>query len=338
MEEPAGNPAADLGTSLRKEFARAAVYGLFLLILRGVIGSLPFLKNGAFVGDTLLSPLVLVNVAIDTVFLAVLLSFGLTAGRRIHQSGAQLADVGKITSLTTVVIVLVLAYRIYELPAACTFLSQSDLINLSTIAPQSQDAGGFGDFIRLWGQMLNQVSAASLQNASGPVLIQYQRLALAIFHRSPDWYAWLFLILTAIPIISLAPLVFRNLGSLSELLSHGVLTLQTAAMPGAGAPAPAATSASGTSATAPPSGENPASIPLRDGIERLKTLNSLQEAGAISHEDFATQKQRMLASALADNSSKPDADDFLRLKEAYDTSILTLDEYISLKDHFLKRI
>ncbi len=328
MEQPATNAAADLGTSLRKEFARAAVYSLFLLILRGVIGSLPFLKNAAFIGDTLLSPLVLVNVAIDTVFLAVLLSFGLTAGRRIHQSGAQFADIGKIISLTTVVLVIVLAYRIYELPAACAFISQSDLINLSTIAPQSQDAGGFGDFIRLWGQMLNQVSAASLQNATGPVLIQYQRLALAMFHRSPDWYAWLFLILTVIPIISLAPLVFRNLGSLSELLSHGVLTLQTAAIPGASA----------TASAASPATRSPAAVPLRDDIERLKTLKSVQEAGAISHEDFAIQKQRIIASAMADGSGKPEAGDFLRLKEFYDTSILSLDEYTDLKDHLLKRI
>lgn len=333
MEQPAAAPAMDLGTSLRKEFARAAVYGLFLLIVRGVVGSLPFLKNATFVGDTLLSPLVLVNVALDTVFLAVLLSFGLTAGRRIHQAGAQFADIGKITSLATVVLVLVLAYRIYELPAACTFISQSDLINLSTIAPQSQDAGGFGDFIRLWGQMLNQVSAASLQNASGPVLVQYQRLALAIFHRSPDWYAWLFLILTVIPIISLAPLVFRNLGSLSELLSHGVLTLQTAALPAADAPAQTA-----TSAAMAPAGESPAPRALRDSIERLKSLKSLQAAGAISHEDFALQKQRTIASAITVTSGKPDAADFLRLKELYDASILSLDEYTALKDHFLKQI
>jgi hypothetical protein len=334
MEQQAANPATDLGTSLRKEFARAVVYSLFLLVLRGVIDSLPFLKNASFVGDTLLSPLVLINAAIDTTLLAVLLSFGLTAGRRIHQAAAQFTDIGKIISLTTVVLVLVLAYRVYELPAACTFISQSDLINLSTISPQSQDAGAFTDFIRLWGQMINQVSVASLQNANGQVLVQYQRLALALFHRSPDWYAWIFLILTAIPIISLAPLVFRNLGNLSEMLSHGVLALQTAALPGAAdAPAPAA-----QSTPAPQAATSSATAPLSGGIERLKTLKSLQDTGAISHEDFVSQKQRIIATAIADTAAKPEAGDFLRLKEFYDSSILTSEEYAALKDHFLKSV
>lgn len=36
--------------------------------------------------------------------------------------------------------------------------------------------------------------------------------------------------------------------------------------------------------------------------------------------------------------SVQEAGDFLRLKEFYDASILSLDEYTDLKDHFLKRI
>jgi hypothetical protein len=36
--------------------------------------------------------------------------------------------------------------------------------------------------------------------------------------------------------------------------------------------------------------------------------------------------------------SVQEAGDFLRLKEFYDASILSQDEYTDLKDHFLRRI
>lgn len=329
MEAPAANP----GPGLRKDFVRAALYLLFLLVFRSILDSLPFLKNASVIGDTLLSPLVLVNAVIDTISLSVVLSFGLTGGRQIHQLGHRYTDLSRIISLGTIVIVLVLAYRVYELPVACTFVNQSDLVNLSATTQQSPGGGGFGDFIRLWGQMIGQVSAAALQNANGQALLQYQRLALALFHRSPDLYAWIFSILIGIPVVTLVTLVYRNLDNLSELLSHGILALQTGALPPVDSSRVPAV-AEGAAATA----NGPGAGLVHDGIERLTKLKSLYQAGAISEADFVAQKPRIIASMIEVPSAKPEMSDFLRLKELSEASILTPEEYASLKDHFLKSI
>jgi hypothetical protein len=329
-----------LAAKTAKLAIRAGVSVVALLVLRGVVGSLPVLRNSAaisdsFLGDTLLSPLVIANAIIDTAILVVILTIGIRLGQIIRGHVERFAELGTIATQSTLVIVLILAYKMYELPAACFFVGRTELVNLNT----NNASGSYSDFIRVWGQLISQVNATVIQNASGEALTAYQQLALAVFRRPPNYYAWSFLILIAIPVIGLVPLVHRNLDSMTDLLSHSAATLQGNALRANEAGPTVANHA--VSAAASPAAARPgdtAAMPLKLIVDKLVKLKMLVDAQAISAADFENQKQRVLAVPIRPDANSADPDDFIRLKAMFESGALTEVEYETQKQRALQQI
>jgi hypothetical protein len=310
-----------------KKLIRFAINVLGLLVLRGILGSLPMLKNATAFGDSLMSPLVFAYLIVDTVILFVVLDFGITLGRDIQARYQHVPDLGKLISLATVLIVLISAYRVYELPTACLVVQRTDLVSLAQ--NQSGTPSSFGDFMRAWSQMVGQVSGAAMQNATGDALAWYQQMALAVLRRPPNFYAWTFLVLIAIPVIAMVSLISRNLEAFTDLLSPAGLVLGRALhAPGtfarASAPAERA-SASGQGMSA------------AEMIEKLSRLKSLLDSGAISREDFEKQKTKISRRTVS-YSHPADPEDFRKLKSLLDSGVLTEEEYDAHKQRLLEQL
>lgn len=321
------------GNKTAKLAIKAGVSVVALLMLRGVVDSLPVLRNSpaisdSFLSDTLLSPLVIANAMIDTAVLAVMLTFGFSLGRIIGGKGERFAELGSIATHLTLLVVLIFAYKTYELPSACFFVSRTDLVNLN--APNTAPSGSFGDFIRAWGQVISQVNAAAIQNASGDTLTSYQQLALADFRRPPNYYAWIFLVLLAIPVTGLVPLVYRNLDNLADLLSHGAAALHSGGIVQGIVAPPGPTPPAQASATD--------SMSLRQSVDKLVKLKRLLDAGVISKGDFENQKQRVLTLPLLPDQNGADPEDFIRLKTVFEAGALTESEYEAQKNRALQHI
>lgn len=319
---------------------KTAVSIVALLMLRGIVGSLPVFKNGpaisgSFLGDSLLGPLVIANWAIDTVILAVILTFGFRLGYFIRSRGERFRELGSIVSQTTLVVVLIFAYKMYELPAACFFVGRTDLVNLSS----ANVSGSYGDFIRAWGQVINQVNASAIQNASGDALNSYQQLAMAVFRRPPNYYGWTFLILIAIPVISLVPLVHRNLDALADLLSQGAAAILQSGSPQGDASTVPATRLVVTSATSPATQiDAPSAMALGQIVDKLTKLKALLDVGAILRSDFDIQKQRVLAAPILADANNANPEEFMRLKALFEAGALTQPEYERQKQRVLQQI
>jgi Short C-terminal domain len=329
MKEIVMEQSSPLGPNIAKRFIRFALTLVGLLILRGILGALPMLKSASAIGDSLLSPLVVSYAVVDTAILVVVLAFGLNLGQDIQANAPRLSELGKIVTRSTIVIVLIIAYKSYEMPTACVFVDQTDLVSLGK---NSNATGNYGDFMRIWGQMVGQVSAAAMQNATGEALAAYQKLALAVFRQPPNIYAWIFLILIAIPGFSLIPLVSRNLELFTELVSQAAKTLEgTAHAPGS-ATAPRVSTDDGAVAT--DKHLSPAAV-----VEKVTKLKSLLDAEAISADDFEEQKKRILGRPIVpDSKSVTGAEDLRKLKSLLDASALTQQEYETCKKHFLEQI
>ena len=306
--------------NLAKIFIRFALSVVGLLILRGVIGSLPMLKGSPAFGDSLINMLLLCYLVIDTLIILVILSFGLTLAREVRAKLPKFVDVGTIIARATIVVVLIIAYRAYETPVACLYVDQTDLLNLGKTS--NPTPGAYADFMRLFNQMAGQVTAAAMQNASGDALAQYQKLAVALFRQPPNIYAWVFLILIGIPVVSLVPLVARNLDNFTELVSQVPTTLDA-------------------SARAQPSGTLPVAAALSSPVditEKLLKLKSLLDAGAISTEDFRLQKSKILSRPISTPNSAVEAEDLRKLKSLLDDGTLTQEEFETCKIRFLEQI
>ena len=146
--------SSPLGPNIAKRIIRFALTLVGLLILRGILGALPMLKSASAIGDTLLSPLVVSYAAVDTAIILVVLAFGLNLGQDIQANAPRLSELGKIVTRSTIVIVLIIAYKAYELPIACAFVDQTDLVSLGK---NSNAPGSYADVMRIWGQMVGQV-------------------------------------------------------------------------------------------------------------------------------------------------------------------------------------
>jgi hypothetical protein len=330
---------AGLASRAAKLALKAGLSIVALLLLRGIIGSLPVLKNSATIsesllGDSLLSPLVLADAIIDSVILVVLLAFGLRLAHMVRDSAARLAFLGNVLTQLTLFGALVFAYKIYELPAACFFIGRTDLVNLN--APRtSPPSGAYGEFLHAWGQLISQVNAAAIQNASGESLGAYQRLAVALFRRTPDYYGWAFFILIVIPIARLVPLVYHNLDTMTDLLSHGAAALGGVVAPVSGESGEAV---AGVHSNVVVNASRGASMPLNQILEKLEKLKSLLDIGAISSADFASEKEKVLSTPLMRSDQTADAEHFLRLKTLFESGALTEAEYEAQKQRALRLI
>jgi len=92
---------------------------LGLVILRAILGSIPIVRNASPFGDSLMTPLLLSYVIVDTVMLVVIVDFGTTLARYVQVKYQDFPDLRKVTLLATAFLGLAIAYRIYEMPTAC---------------------------------------------------------------------------------------------------------------------------------------------------------------------------------------------------------------------------
>jgi hypothetical protein len=320
---------ATLARNVWKKLIRFAVNALGLLVLRAILGSLPMLKNASAFGDSFMTPLVLAYMIVDTVILLAVLDFGINLARDLQARYEHIPDLSKLVSLATMLLVLLFAYRVYEMPTACLVVQRTDLLSLSQ--NQNSTPGSFTDFIRAWNQMVGQVSEAAMQNATGEALVRYQQLAVAVLRRPPDIYGWTFLVLIAGPAIGMVALVSRHLDTFTELLSGaGIAIGRTAHPPGTFArPNPPAT---GERISAASESMSPADV-----IEKLSKLKSLLDSGVISRDDFDNQKMKLLG-RIVSHSKPVEPEAFQRLKSLLDSGALTEEEYKAHKERLLEQI
>ncbi|MGD0872121.1 MAG: SHOCT domain-containing protein [Bryobacteraceae bacterium] len=248
--------SSSFGSRLGKKAMRVVVAIVGLLLLRAVLSSLPMLKNASYIGGTFLTPGVLANAIIDTLILAAIFGFGLGASGELRQFYPKSPHLGQAVLLLVVLLVLVLAYYLYELPIACVLIS-----------PQSVNvaAGTTADTLDTWLK---------------PYMLQNHTL-----------YTWIFLLLAAIPVAGLVLIGARNLEAVSDLLFHKATSVGAGQghepEPPSAGPRMQATmpAAAGTGAGADLSPES---------MEKLMRLKTLLDQHAITQADFDAQKRAIL--------------------------------------------
>jgi hypothetical protein len=179
------------------------------------------LKNATAFGNTFLSPIVLSNAIVDTLILVALLTFGVGASRILRQSYPRVPDLSTATFLATILLILVLAYNLFELPIACIVISPQDAFTADAAkAAQIGAQLGVGDMFNQIATGMSAQLAQTLKNVSGDTLAAYQRLAVFKLRQSPDIYGWIFLLLSAMPVVGIVVLGSRNLDRISEMVFH----------------------------------------------------------------------------------------------------------------------
>jgi hypothetical protein len=312
-----GKPILD--RNFGKRVIRVALGILGLLILRAILGALPMVKHATAIGDSFLTPLVLAQAIVDTVIFVLILRFGVGLGRAIEASYTRLPDLGKIISLATVALVLVLAYNSYQTVTACLVESPADMLKTTLSAPLGSPSG-IDETTR---QMIDGIRGTNLEailhglkTLDSSFLVGYQQMAVLALRHSPDIYGWTFLILVAIPVVFIVVLVSRNLDALTEMV------LRAATI----SPKPVAGEGARYSGLGPVGGASP-----RDAIEKLSKLRALLDSGVISREDFEGQKAALLRGLQT--GSEPG--ELRKLKALVDFGTLTPQEFEVQKQRFL---
>jgi hypothetical protein len=206
-----------LGTDLGKKAVRLVIAIVALLILRAVLGALPMLANASSIGNSLMSPLVIADVVVDAALIVVLLRFGLSMGRSIAENSTRFPDVGKIVSLATLAVVLLIAYKQFETPTACLVISPADL---SKAGQGAQLPFNLDQIVPGVAQMMQGIANAQVNIATGVTLAAYQKVAVVVLRLPPDIYGWTFLILIALPVVGIVVLVSRNLDAFTDAVFH----------------------------------------------------------------------------------------------------------------------
>jgi hypothetical protein len=223
------------GPELGKRAVRFALTIVGLLILRAILGALPMLANASVIGDSMMSPLVIADAVVDTLILVVLLQFGVSMGRSVAEHSTRFTDLGKIITLATLVVALLIAYRQYETPTACLIVSPSDL---SKAGQSYQTPINFDQILPGLGQMVQGIARAQVNMATGATLAAYQKIAVIVLRQPPDIYGWTFLILIVIPVVGIVVLVSRNLDAFTEAVFHAAAPSPSSNRPSSGASAP----------------------------------------------------------------------------------------------------
>jgi Short C-terminal domain len=310
-----------LGPDIGRKTVRVVLALAGLLILRAILASLPMLKNLSAIDDSLVSPLVIVKAVVDTIIFLVLIGFGVGVGRTIRSNYSRLPDLGGMLSLATMAVVLVLAYKAYQVPAACLFVSPSDLTNLARGTPSPN----VEELVRSLGGMFGGIANMEVKMANGDTLALFQNAAVVVLRQPPDWYGWIFLLLIAMPVAGIIVSVSRNLDGLTEMV------FRAAKAPGAPATTLSAAAGAGPAGYAPRSATSADGNSPADAAAKLTKLRVLAGEGVITGEDFETQK----AAILKRSGAPTGPEDLHRLKELADEGILTKEEYETQKQRFL---
>jgi ribosomal protein L40E len=171
------------------------------------------LANASAIGSSLISPFVIAGAIVDTILLVVILRFGMAIGRDITER-SPVPALGKIVSLATIVLVLLIGYRQYEIPTACLVVSPSDLVKVGQPSvPLNPDKVVPG-----LSQLFQGIAAAETKMVTGATLAAFQSAAVMLLRQPPDIYGWTFILLVALPVIGLVVLISRNLDAYTELV------------------------------------------------------------------------------------------------------------------------
>jgi Short C-terminal domain len=311
---------ADIYVQLGKRGTRfgVTIFGLFLL--RVVVDSLPMFKSAPPLGNTFLTPVLLANMIVDTLIIAVVFGFGMSASGMLRKFYPHKPDLEGAVFLLGILLVAVLAYNLYEMPLACVLVSPQDL----AIGPGTDIWSQLGvDTRHVLQQFASGVMRQTPDAASpGAVTQAWQKLAIAKMRQSPDYYGWIFLALAAIPVVGLVRAASRNLDAITEVVFHKATA--GVSMPGAAAgPQMAATGAE-------PSGKR---LSIED-MEQLARLKALLDQGAITQADFDSQKSLLLHGRVTPEESP----ELLRLKQFLDSGILTREEFEVQRQHLLDKL
>jgi hypothetical protein len=281
------------------------------------------MKNASAIGSTLLTPLVVANAVVDTVIFVLILRFGVGLGRTIQANFTRLPDLGKMISLATVALVLLLAYGSYQTVVACLVESPADIVN--TLIPATGGAPANADeVLRQFGNMLQGLDKGvieqAIKTAPGYALAGYQAAAVLALRQRLDIYGWTFLVLIAIPVIGIVVLVSRNLDTITEMVFHAATATRRPAGGGYGAGLRA-------------SGAGPGGAAPGDVIDKLAKLKGLLDAGVISREEFDGQKTAILGGSPA----TPEPEELRKLRSLFEAGALTEEEYEAQKRRILAR-
>jgi len=322
-----------LGPDFAKRVIRVALAVVGLLVLRAILGALPMMKNASAIESTLLTPLVVANAVVDTVIFLLILSFGVGLGRTIQANFTRLPDLGRMISLATMAVVLLLAYGSYQTVVACLVVSPSDITKtpavvvgdaaayVQALMGQLGNAGGNLDPDALAKAIREAQRAASGAQVNVFAGYQaYQAAAVLVLRQPPDIYGWTFLILIAIPVIGIVVLVSRNLDTITEMVFHAAAVT----------PRPAG---GGYGAGVRPSGAGPGGAGPGDVIDKLAKLKGLLDAGVISREEFDGQKTAILGGSLATH----EPEELRKLRSLFEAGALTEEEYEAQKRRILAR-
>jgi hypothetical protein len=319
--------SSSIRAQLGKRSIRFAVAALGLLLLKAVVSALPMLKNASPVASTLLTPMVLANAIVDTLMMVAIFGFGLTVSRELRRFYPRVPDLAGAVLLLAALIVLVLAYNFYEVPLACILMSPQDLASGPGAADFSQLGAQMGEALRQFASGTSGQLPDALKSSAASVMQVFQKLAAAKMRQPPDLYGWIFLVLTAVPVVGLVVIGSRNLDAISELLFHK-----------ASADAGLQRTTSGGShtqrgTTPAAAGERAKELSAED-MDKLIRLKTLLDQGAITQADFDVQK-RML---LQEPAEPEEPAELQRLKQLLDAEVLTQEEYDVQKERFLARL
>jgi hypothetical protein len=318
-----------MGSVLGEKGIRFAVTILGLLILKAVVGALPMIKNASPMDDTLLSPAVLATAIVNTLIMLAILGFGLTVSRTFRRFYPRIPDLATAVLLLTVLLVLVLAYNLYEMPLASVLTSPQDLTTLggsgSVDAYRAQLDPQLRNFVQQ--AFTGTLTPELIKNAAPSLWQAYQGLAVLKMRQSPDLYGWIFLLLAAIPTVGIVVIGSRNLDAISGLLFRKART--------AGLPPGASNSGPYLHrSTAGPDGGQPGKELSSEDMDKLIRLKTLVDKGAITQADFDAQKRMILQGPVAPEEPA----ELQRLKQLLDAGALTQEEYDVQKQRILSRL
>ncbi len=321
---------SSFGPQLGKKTIRFVVAVVGLLILKAVVGALPMVKHASIIDGTLLSPALVATAIVDTLILAAIAGFGAAVGRDLGRRYPHAPDAARAVSLLAVFAVVVLAYRVYQLPLACLLNSPQDLTSLGSAAgaDYSQIGGVLGDLAR---QVMSGATAQltdEIKNSTGTILLSFQKMAVYKMRQSPDVYGLVFLALAAIPVVGLVVIGSRNLDGISDGLFRGARAVSAGPRPN-----PASAGSGGQRRTGATAGGGHRELSPED-MDKLIRLKTLLDQGAITQADFDAQKRIILREPLPPEEPI----ELQRLKQLLDAGALTQDEYDVQKQSFLSRM
>lgn len=128
-QDHAAQSTDGLGAAASRLFVATIIPVFGLFILRVILAALPMIKNAGPLGDTGLTPLVLIKASLDTVIYFLIIRLCLACSQEIRQRRPHLAEIASVVLLAGCALVATLAYTGYELLFTTLAPAQAELYN-----------------------------------------------------------------------------------------------------------------------------------------------------------------------------------------------------------------